>query len=143
MSDLWESRLEAIALAQIALSILGNVGVPSGANVAVGMFAYLNSRKDARDLLISAAIHIGSILADIIMLCLHGSEWSSAGHEVAFGMSMIIINLFAKVAAILVMGMLFEEARSSGSNQKGTFSEIDDTKDIDYEPGGNGSYQND
>ncbi|GAB5367244.1 hypothetical protein AAMO2058_001213300 [Amorphochlora amoebiformis] len=143
MLELWHSRLEAVALAQVAISLLGNIGVPSGTNVAIGMFTYLNCRKeDDQDMMVTAGIHAGSVLADIIILCLHGGEWSSAGHEVAFGMSMFIINMFAKMIALIAMFMVYEEVRRSSfpssGQPKGKFTEIDD-KDMDI----GGSYQND
>lgn len=58
---------------------------PLGSNVAVGLFTYMYSRKESQ-LVFVAAIHLGSLISDVISLCLHGSDWSGAGHEVAFGM---------------------------------------------------------
>mmetsp|Transcript_29674 Transcript_29674/g.41356 ORF Transcript_29674/g.41356 Transcript_29674/m.41356 type:complete len:144 (-) Transcript_29674:181-612(-) len=142
MLHIWHTRLEAIALLQIGLCLLGNIGVPLGANVAIALFTYMYTRN-SEEVVVVGGIHGGSIIADIIMLCLHGSDWSSAGHEVAFGMSMMIINLFAKMGALGVMFMIYEET-SGGSfvpSNKGGFSEIrDDKKDIADETGP--SYQN-
>eukprot|EP00954_Amorphochlora_amoebiformis_P022727 1355200-Amorphochlora_amoeboformis.AAC.1 len=93
MLELWHSRLEAVALAQVAISLLGNIGVvrifriglvemwggvalrrdvgygsePSGTNVAIGMFTYLNCRKeDDQDMMVTAGIHAGSGYSAVI-----------------------------------------------------------------------------
>eukprot|EP00466_Bigelowiella_natans_P010993 jgi/Bigna1/81520/fgenesh1_pg.81_\ len=148
MLHIWHTRLEAIALLQIGLCLLGNIGVPLGANVAIALFTYMYTRN-SEEVVVVGGIHGGSIIADIIMLCLHGSDWSSAGHEVAFGMSMMIINLFAKMGALGVMFMIYEETSGFAVSNAcmvnkglvGGFSEIrDDKKDVADETGP--SYQN-
>mmetsp|Transcript_23340 Transcript_23340/g.56593 ORF Transcript_23340/g.56593 Transcript_23340/m.56593 type:complete len:146 (+) Transcript_23340:74-511(+) len=145
MMELWQIRLEALALVQVGLCILGNIGLPLGSNVAVGLFTYMYCRKSGQ-LIFVAAIHSGSFVSDIISLCLHGSDWSGAGHEVAFGMSMMIINLFAKIGALMAMFMLYEEGGSgefSRVPEKTTkdFNDLDDPDIKDLDAGS--SYQND
>eukprot|EP00471_Norrisiella_sphaerica_P002055 CAMPEP_0184484806 /NCGR_PEP_ID=MMETSP0113_2-20130426/6483_1 /TAXON_ID=91329 /ORGANISM="Norrisiella sphaerica, Strain BC52" /LENGTH=103 /DNA_ID=CAMNT_0026865955 /DNA_START=284 /DNA_END=595 /DNA_ORIENTATION=- len=100
--------------------------------------------RNHEEILVVGGVHLGSIVADITMLCLHGSDWSGAGHEVAFGMSMMIINLFAKLAAMGILFMVYEEISGGAfipTRRNKDFSQIGENKDAADETGG--SYQND
>ena len=54
-----------------------------------------------------------SFVADIVILTVYGDRWAEEKHQSAFSMAIIIVNLFVKAVALLVIILIYGEMGNS------------------------------
>jgi len=110
VASAWFERLEKIVYVELFFTILGSLGIDVGYNVALAFFSlFVCHMATAKYNLINIMCTLLSLITDISLLGLHGSNWSSYGKEQAFGMGFLIITLVIKTLSLLVMVIIFSE----------------------------------
>jgi len=110
-SLLWFHRLERIALVEVAFSMLACIGAAEQSyNVSLGMFLLYSAYSRVGKInATSGILHLLSFVADIVILTVYGDAWAVEKHAYAFSMAIIIVNLFVKAVALLVIILIYGE----------------------------------
>ena len=61
----------------------------------------------------SGVLHLMSFLCDIIILSVYGDTWAVEKRAYAFSLAMIIVNLFVKAVALLVVILIYGQLGNS------------------------------
>jgi len=109
-SEKFSKNLEKVAFLELGFSMFACIGSSQGYNVALAFFTlYSAYSRVGRINAVGLVAHVGSLLIDIVLLGLYGDHWSNAGHQYAFAMAMIIINLFVKCLGVGCMFFIFND----------------------------------
>ena len=114
-SLIWFYRLERIALVEVCMSMFACLGAPQQSyNVGIALFTiYSTHQRIGRINALSGVLHLVSFLADIIVLSVCADSWAAQRHEFAFSMALMIINLFIKAVALLVISLIYGQLGQS------------------------------
>jgi len=108
-SLLWFHRLERIALVEVGLGMLASIGAAEQSyNVSLGMFLLYSAYSRTGKLnATSGLLHLLSFVCDIIILSVYGDTWAEQKHAHIFSLAVIIVNLFVKAVALLVIVLIY------------------------------------
>eukprot|EP00455_Lapot_gusevi_P021428 TRINITY_DN224_c0_g2_i1.p1 TRINITY_DN224_c0_g2~~TRINITY_DN224_c0_g2_i1.p1 ORF type:complete len:200 (-),score=77.30 TRINITY_DN224_c0_g2_i1:234-761(-) len=108
--ETWSQRLEKCAIVSLAISIFGSIPGIGVHNVAVAAIVlYAAYTRNGRVNAVTLLVVILSLLTDISICGLYAKDWGKSGHEHAFGLAMLIVNLFVKLLMIACHYNLYME----------------------------------
>ena len=106
----WSTRVEIVALVSFSVSMLHCFSVAAYYNVSIALFAlYSTYTRNGRINLSALYIVLVSLFIDIVYLGLYGKIDIDLKEQYSWGVAMMIINMFIKVALVVCQYFLFVE----------------------------------
>lgn len=94
--------MEVLCAVEIALSMIVQLGVANGHNVALALFTLFSIYTQiGRANAVAGLAHFYSILMDLAACMVNGASWTEFGDQKVFGMSLLVILQLVKIAIVL------------------------------------------
>lgn len=110
-SQVWFPRLEKVAVFEIGLSMFACLGAPEQSyNVSLGFFLLYSAYMRIGRINVSCMLlHLVSFVADVLTLAVRSDSWARSGALTSLSLSLLIMLLFVKAVALLIMTLIHSE----------------------------------